>query len=342
MKKCDCGPLLLSFCPCSQAPPSLLSWIAHLTTSIWASALISVSQLLVFTWNIQVKYLCPIHSPILFLHNTDWVFVTSVTSYWSGVVSGASDSELRDTTRWQIHGGRCRAVFMWTGILSSGKSKSHSDPHGTHAYMASFNWLMQLSYVQNQQQNKNYLNCKKLLSAGFLPAKHTALVWFELLNNACLCCCLSNFCATYHPWRFPFLILNKQRGFSCYCGSVNIFVDEMKNSNSESNYSVLICAVFLNATFQLRAAFLFHFQGNAHITCMPGPVRRWNYPVPLCLGRCWPTLRTVEGKGMHQALRWDWTSVLLKWCKPSAVTLPLILWEISCFITLLFCDELSV
>lgn len=25
-------------------------------------------------------------------------------------------------------------------------------------------------------------------------------------------------------------------------------------------------------------------QGNAYITCMPGPVRRWNYPVPLCLG----------------------------------------------------------
>lgn len=25
-------------------------------------------------------------------------------------------------------------------------------------------------------------------------------------------------------------------------------------------------------------------QGNAYITCMPGPVRRWNYPAPLCLG----------------------------------------------------------
>lgn len=33
-----------------------------------------------------------------------------------------------------------------------------------------------------------------------------------------------------------------------------------------------------------------HYQGNAHITCMPGPVRRWNYPVPLCLGRCAPKL----------------------------------------------------
>lgn len=26
------------------------------------------------------------------------------------------------------------------------------------------------------------------------------------------------------------------------------------------------------------------FQGSAYITCMPGPVRRWNYPAPLCLG----------------------------------------------------------
>ncbi|KAJ3598124.1 hypothetical protein NHX12_001638, partial [Muraenolepis orangiensis] len=27
-------------------------------------------------------------------------------------------------------------------------------------------------------------------------------------------------------------------------------------------------------------------QGNVYITCMPGPVRRWNYPVPLCLAQC--------------------------------------------------------
>lgn len=42
-------------------------------------------------------------------------------SYRSGVVSGATDSELRDTARRQIHGRRCRAVFMRAGILSSGK-----------------------------------------------------------------------------------------------------------------------------------------------------------------------------------------------------------------------------
>lgn len=26
------------------------------------------------------------------------------------------------------------------------------------------------------------------------------------------------------------------------------------------------------------------FQGHSHITCMPGTVRRWNYPPPLCIG----------------------------------------------------------
>uniref|UniRef100_A0A1A8B6K6 CUB and Sushi multiple domains 3 n=1 Tax=Nothobranchius furzeri TaxID=105023 RepID=A0A1A8B6K6_NOTFU len=30
----------------------------------------------------------------------------------------------------------------------------------------------------------------------------------------------------------------------------------------------------------------FSLQGNAYITCMPGPVRRWNYPVPLCIAQC--------------------------------------------------------
>uniref|UniRef100_A0A671WK77 CUB and Sushi multiple domains 3 n=1 Tax=Sparus aurata TaxID=8175 RepID=A0A671WK77_SPAAU len=37
----------------------------------------------------------------------------------------------------------------------------------------------------------------------------------------------------------------------------------------------------------------YSLQGNAHITCMPGPVRRWNYPVPLCLGRALSTLSTT-------------------------------------------------
>ncbi|XP_023259875.1 CUB and sushi domain-containing protein 3-like, partial [Seriola lalandi dorsalis] len=35
--------------------------------------------------------------------------------------------------------------------------------------------------------------------------------------------------------------------------------------------------------------------GNAHITCMPGPVRRWNYPVPLCLAQCGGSMTDVSG-----------------------------------------------
>ncbi|RMC15003.1 hypothetical protein DUI87_07182 [Hirundo rustica rustica] len=30
----------------------------------------------------------------------------------------------------------------------------------------------------------------------------------------------------------------------------------------------------------------YSLQGHSHITCMPGPVRRWNYPIPICLAQC--------------------------------------------------------
>lgn len=30
-------------------------------------------------------------------------------------------------------------------------------------------------------------------------------------------------------------------------------------------------------------------QGTSHITCMPGTVRRWNYPPPLCIGKNKPS-----------------------------------------------------
>ncbi|KAK4828015.1 LOW QUALITY PROTEIN: hypothetical protein QYF61_022792 [Mycteria americana] len=30
----------------------------------------------------------------------------------------------------------------------------------------------------------------------------------------------------------------------------------------------------------------YSLQGRSHITCMPGPVRRWNYPIPICLAQC--------------------------------------------------------
>ncbi|XP_072548530.1 CUB and sushi domain-containing protein 3 isoform X2 [Salminus brasiliensis] len=36
-------------------------------------------------------------------------------------------------------------------------------------------------------------------------------------------------------------------------------------------------------------------KGSAYITCMPGPVRRWNYPAPLCLAECGGSLSDLNG-----------------------------------------------
>uniref|UniRef100_H2TR21 CUB and Sushi multiple domains 3 n=1 Tax=Takifugu rubripes TaxID=31033 RepID=H2TR21_TAKRU len=46
-------------------------------------------------------------------------------------------------------------------------------------------------------------------------------------------------------------------------------------------------------SFQCSQGFM--LQGNAYITCMPGPVRRWNYPVPLCLAQCGGSLTAFSG-----------------------------------------------
>ncbi|MBN3309505.1 CSMD1 protein, partial [Amia calva] len=35
-------------------------------------------------------------------------------------------------------------------------------------------------------------------------------------------------------------------------------------------------------------------QGHSHISCMPGTVRRWNYPPPLCIARCGGTLYALS------------------------------------------------
>ncbi|XP_062852030.1 CUB and sushi domain-containing protein 1-like [Trichomycterus rosablanca] len=35
-------------------------------------------------------------------------------------------------------------------------------------------------------------------------------------------------------------------------------------------------------------------QGHSHITCMPGTVRRWNYPSPLCIAKCGGTLHDMN------------------------------------------------
>ncbi|AWO96936.1 putative CUB and sushi domain-containing protein 3-like [Scophthalmus maximus] len=39
----------------------------------------------------------------------------------------------------------------------------------------------------------------------------------------------------------------------------------------------------------------FSLQGNTYITCMPGPVRRWNYPAPLCLAQCGGSMTDFSG-----------------------------------------------
>uniref|UniRef100_A0A6I8P0Q8 CUB and Sushi multiple domains 2 n=1 Tax=Ornithorhynchus anatinus TaxID=9258 RepID=A0A6I8P0Q8_ORNAN len=36
-------------------------------------------------------------------------------------------------------------------------------------------------------------------------------------------------------------------------------------------------------------------QGHSHISCMPGTVRRWNYPPPLCIAQCGGTVEEMEG-----------------------------------------------
>uniref|UniRef100_A0A3Q3NCL8 CUB and Sushi multiple domains 1 n=1 Tax=Mastacembelus armatus TaxID=205130 RepID=A0A3Q3NCL8_9TELE len=36
-------------------------------------------------------------------------------------------------------------------------------------------------------------------------------------------------------------------------------------------------------------------QGHSHISCMPGTVRRWNYPPPLCIARCGGVLSELSG-----------------------------------------------
>ncbi|GCC19449.1 hypothetical protein chiPu_0000001, partial [Chiloscyllium punctatum] len=39
----------------------------------------------------------------------------------------------------------------------------------------------------------------------------------------------------------------------------------------------------------------YSLQGHSYITCMPGPVRRWNYPIPMCIARCGGSLTDFSG-----------------------------------------------
>ncbi|XP_073446315.1 CUB and sushi domain-containing protein 3 isoform X7 [Dendrobates tinctorius] len=39
----------------------------------------------------------------------------------------------------------------------------------------------------------------------------------------------------------------------------------------------------------------YSLQGHSHITCMPGPVRRWNYPIPICIAQCGGAMMDFSG-----------------------------------------------
>uniref|UniRef100_A0A8C1PHK2 CUB and Sushi multiple domains 3a n=1 Tax=Cyprinus carpio TaxID=7962 RepID=A0A8C1PHK2_CYPCA len=65
-----------------------------------------------------------------------------------------------------------------------------------------------------------------------------------------------------------------------YTGTTQQQWHSVLNKHSICNLKIMICFVFV--------------KGNAHITCMPGPVRRWNYPVPLCLAQCGGAMTEVS------------------------------------------------
>ncbi|XP_069583000.1 CUB and sushi domain-containing protein 1 [Ranitomeya imitator] len=46
-------------------------------------------------------------------------------------------------------------------------------------------------------------------------------------------------------------------------------------------------------SFQCESGYT--LQGHSHISCMPGTVRRWNYPSPLCIAKCGGTLTNLIG-----------------------------------------------
>ncbi|XP_029427966.1 CUB and sushi domain-containing protein 2 isoform X2 [Rhinatrema bivittatum] len=46
-------------------------------------------------------------------------------------------------------------------------------------------------------------------------------------------------------------------------------------------------------SFQCEPGYV--LQGNSHISCMPGTVRRWNYPPPLCIAQCGGVAEDMEG-----------------------------------------------
>lgn len=72
--------------------------------------------------------------------------------------------------------------------------------------------------------------------------------------------------------------------FSHYCNS-----GFMQFLETHQNSCQAVLKTFCKSkclTFSILLELInYHWQGHSHITCMPGTVRRWNYPPPLCIGR---------------------------------------------------------
>lgn len=60
--------------------------------------------------------------------------------------------------------------------------------------------------------------------------------------------------------------------------------DEWQREEQTNQSAVLCCNFCLCVVCVHSLARGCSVQGNSHITCMPGTVRRWNYPPPLCIG----------------------------------------------------------
>lgn len=73
------------------------------------------------------------------------------------------------------------------------------------------------------------------------------------------------------------------------------------SENGQNKYLILLIFV---ASFFLSFLYCIcvrmPLQGTSHITCMPGTVRRWNYPPPLCIG-----------KNKSSVLQQQWSKLLI-------------------------------
>lgn len=107
-------------------PPLLNSTSNNLYLSFSSDISVSAAGFhLEYTGNICVSYTVLYHG---YTKQGIKLYFTFQPSYRSGVMSRASDSELWNTAGRQIHGGGRRAVFMWTRILSSGKTNVSEGP----------------------------------------------------------------------------------------------------------------------------------------------------------------------------------------------------------------------